>query len=162
MVDGHLNIAVFGMDIGKKLMCLSFFVTGSGFKLALANLQETRQACNGLIKLAQFFMNETDPLVALSLLFLVIGALTCFKTLLEVLKGAVEFVTLLEINGNDLVDADELARDLTFDLSQARLYGLLKCCFQMIHCLKNVQNFLLADTETLVGLGFTLGMLGFN
>lgn len=162
MVDGHLDIAVFGMNIGQELMCLSFFVTRSGFKLSLANLQETRQACNGLIKLTQFFVNETDPLVALCLLFLVIGALTGFKALLEVLKRAVEFVTLLEINSNDLVDADELARDLTFDLSQARLYCLLKCCFQMIHGLENVQNFLLADTETLVGLGFSLGMLGLN
>jgi hypothetical protein len=32
----------------------------------------------------------------------------------------------------------------------------------MIHGLKNVQNFLLADTQTFVSFGLTFGMLGFN
>ena len=64
-------------------------------------------------------MYKTDSLVALSLFFLVVGASAGLKTFLEVFKGAVELIALLKVDGDYLVNSDELTGDLSLDLSQA-------------------------------------------
>ena len=107
-------------------------------------------------------MNKTNSLVALCLLLLVIGALTRLKALFEVLERSVKLITLLEVDGDDLVNTDQLAGDLTLDLCQARFHGLLKGSLQMVHGLEDVQNFLFTDTETLVSLSLTFSMLGLD
>ena len=108
-MNGHLDIVTFGMHICKKLVCLALFVARSGLKLFLADLKEALQAGDSFIKLTQFFVNETDPLVALSLLLFVVCALAGLEALLKVLEGAIEFIPLLEIDSDDLVHTHELA-----------------------------------------------------
>jgi hypothetical protein len=49
MVDGHLNISILGMHIGKELVSFTFFVTGALLDLTLAHFKETGQACDSLV-----------------------------------------------------------------------------------------------------------------
>ena len=107
-MNGHLNIAVLGVDISEKLVGLALLVTGASLHLTVAHLQEAGQACDGLIQVTKLIMNETDALIALGFLLLLVGTLTGLQALLEVLQGMVELLTLLEVDGNDLVHSDEL------------------------------------------------------
>ena len=107
-------------------------------------------------------MNETNPLIAFSLLFLIISTLWCLKALLKVLKGAIEFITRGEVNSNNLIDTHQLTRDFTLDLRKTWILSFLEGCLKIIHSFENVENLLLANTESLVSFGLTFGMLGFN
>jgi len=49
MMNGHLNIAVLGMNISEKLVGLALLVAGASLHLTLAHFQEAGQACDGLI-----------------------------------------------------------------------------------------------------------------
>lgn len=107
-------------------------------------------------------MDETDSLIALRLLFLVVRASAGLQTLLEVLQRPVEFIAFLKVNGDNLVHADQLARYLSFYLREAGLYRLFESGLQVIHRLEYIEDLLLTDTEALVGLGLALGVLSLD
>jgi hypothetical protein len=107
-------------------------------------------------------MDETDSLIAFSFLFFVVGAFRGLKTLLEIFKRAIEFVTRGEVNGDNLVNTNQFTRDFTLNLGKAGILSLLKSCFKVVHGFENVQNFFLANTESLVSFSFAFSMLGFN
>ena len=85
MMNGHLNIAVLGMDISEKLVSLALLVAGPCLHLTLAHFQKAGQACDSLIQVTKLIMNETDALIALGFLLLLVGTLTGLQALLEVL-----------------------------------------------------------------------------
>jgi hypothetical protein len=107
-------------------------------------------------------MDETDSLIAFSFLFFVVGAFRGLKTLLEIFERAIEFVTRGEVNGDNLVNTNQFTRDFTLNLWKAGILSLLKGCFKVVHGFENVQNFFLANTQSLVSFSFTFSMLGFN
>lgn len=73
---GHLDVAILGVDVGEKFVSLTLLVAGARLHLALTYLEEACQTCNSLVQVTKLLMNKTDSLVALSLLFLLIRALT--------------------------------------------------------------------------------------
>ena len=107
-------------------------------------------------------MNETYSLVAFSFLFFVISAFWSLKAFFEIFKRAIKFITRGEVDGDNLVNTDQFTRDFTLNLWKAWVLSLLKSCFKVIHSFENVENLLLANTETLVSFGLTFSMLGFN
>ncbi len=107
-------------------------------------------------------MNKTDSLVAFSFLFFVVGAFWGLKTLLKIFERAIEFVTRGEVNSDNLINTHQFTRDFTLNLWKAGVLSLLKGCFKVVHSFKNVENFFLADTKSLVSFSLTFSMLSFN
>jgi hypothetical protein len=108
MVNGHLDVAALGMDIGKELMCLSFLISRASLELSLADLEEPVKTADGLFKVPLLLMDETNPLIALGLLFFHISTLARLEALLEEAKRAIKLVSLLEVDSNDLVHSHKL------------------------------------------------------
>ena len=73
-----------------------------------------------------------------------------------------EVVSLKEINGNDLIHSHQVLADFLFNLGLVALDRMLKSGFQVLHSFENVQDFLLTDTESSVGLGDSLDVLVLN
>lgn len=155
VMNGHLNVAILGMHISQQFVCLALLVSGTGFHLSLADLQETRQTCDRTVKVTKFFMDETNSLVAFGFLFFFVGTLTCLKTFFEVFEGVIELLSLLEINGNYLVHSDKLLGYGFFKVRKGICHTILMSCLHVVHGLKYVQHLLLANTETLQRIHFT-------
>jgi len=98
-------------------------------------------------------------LIALGFLLLLVGALTGLQALLEVFQGMIELLTLLEIDGDDLVHSNQLLRDGFFQVGEPVSNTVLMCGLHVVHGLEDVQDLLLADTETLQGVDLSCGVL---
>jgi len=61
-----------------------------------------------------------------------------------------------------LVDSDEVLGDFLLNILKLAFFRLLESRLQMLHRLSFVQNLLLADAESLVGLSFALDIFKFN
>ena len=83
MLDSCADVSILRMRLGQLFVSFSslLFVLVSKTKL-----QEPVQKNDGLFKLSKLLMDQTYPLVALSLFVFVISSLRGVKTLLEVLK----------------------------------------------------------------------------
>jgi hypothetical protein len=162
MVDGHLHVAALGIHISQELVRLALLVTTAGLELELAHLQELRQLGYRFFKVTKLLINETNALVALSLLLLIVGALAGLQALFKVLERAIELLPLLEVDGNDLVHAHQLLGDVAFNLRENVVDRLLQGRLQVVHGLEDVEHLLLADAEALVGFGLALWELGFD
>ena len=83
MLDSSTDVSILRMCLGQ------LFVSFSSLLFVLVRktkLQEPVQKHDGLFKLTKLLMDQTYPLVALSLFVFVISSLRGVKTLLEVLK----------------------------------------------------------------------------
>ena len=49
VMNGHLNIAILGVNISEKFVCLTLLIARALLDLTLADLQETCQTCNSFI-----------------------------------------------------------------------------------------------------------------
>lgn len=74
----------------------------------------------------------------------------------------VELITLLEVNGDYLVDSNELLRDGFLEVGEGVGHAVLMCGLHVVHGLEDVQNLLLANTETLVCVDLTCRILVLN
>ena len=104
-------------------------------------------------------MNETNALIALGFLLLLVGTLTSLQALLEVLEGMVELFTLLEIDSDDLVNSNKLLRDGLFQVGKPVSHTVLVSCLHVVHGLEDIEDLLLADTETLQSVDLSCGVL---
>lgn len=62
----------------------------------------------------------------------------------------------MKLNCDDLVHSHQVFTDLLFELVQMPFRSLLKRCFEVAHCVENIQNVFLACSETLISLGLSL------
>ena len=85
VVNGHLHVAVLGVHVREELVGLALLVSRARLQLSLTDFQEVVKLGDCLLKVTKLLIDEADALVALSLLFLVVGALAGLEALLEVL-----------------------------------------------------------------------------
>lgn len=104
-------------------------------------------------------MNKTYLLEALCLLLSLFGSLCSFKALFEKLQCLVKFISVLELNSNFLIDSHKLLTNLILYLLLVAIYSFLQGCLKVIHSFEDVEDLLLANTQTHVSLSFTLHIL---
>ena len=71
----------------------------------------------------------------------------------------VELLTLLEIDSDDLVHSNKLLRDGFFQVGKPVSHTVLMSGLHVVHGLEDVQDLLLADTETLQSVDLSCGVL---
>ncbi len=156
MLDGRLYVPVLGVGLGQLLVRLPLLVL---IVILLTHLQELLQLHNRPVQVPQLLVNKTDAQVAVCLFFAVVGTLGDIQTLLKELQGFAELFPILELDGYVLVDTDQLLAYYSLQLGNAAVYCLLESSFQIIHGFEDIEDFLLADTQSLVGIGLPLNML---
>lgn len=93
MLDGSLDVTVFGMSFCQLLVSLTSISFVASF---LTELQELIQKFDGLLKVAKFLLNVTNLLIAFGLFISIFGFLGRNQAFLEELESLVEFILLLE------------------------------------------------------------------
>ena len=107
-MEGNGRLAVARVDVGEHLVRLSLLLL---IVILNAKLEELLQVLNGVVVIvrAHLLLNERDLLVTLRLFVLVVRALSHVETLFEEGKTQVEFVAVLVLDSDQLVDAHEVA-----------------------------------------------------
>lgn len=99
-----------------------------------------------------FFVDVTDFLITLSLLWSIAGSLRGLEALLEIVKRLWEIVLLLLLKSDCLIDAHELLADGFLQCGVVSGLRLPEGRYQILHRRDYAHHFLLADAETHIGL----------
>jgi hypothetical protein len=125
ILNCHPWVPIFALALSKTFVGLAelllVFVLNT-------DLQETVQILNRTWHFVLSLVNKSNLLIALGFFHRVVGASSHIKTLFEELKTQFCFTLFVVFYGDQLVDTDEVLRNLTSDLFQVALYCFVKGC----------------------------------
>lgn len=125
----------------------------------LAEHEELLKALNRALKIALLLINETNFLVALSLLVDVSSLLRNVNALVVELEGHLVLALSLVLLGDLLIHTYQILENFNFNSFKVAFSCLSESSFKLTHSFKFVLDVLFAVSKTLVGQGLTLEVL---
>jgi len=158
MVLCDWSLAVGTVDISKHFVRFTLLVT-----VAIINtkFKELLQIFNSVIVIIRrhLFLNQSNLLIAFSFLVLVVSTLGNIEALFEEGQSQVIFSLFTIFNGNELIDAHQITRDVPCNRIEHAFHSFLKGSFKVAHGFTLVQNSFFANAEAFESIGLSLNKL---
>lgn len=152
------SLAVGTVNISKHSVRFTLLVT---VVISNTEFKELLQIFNCVIVVIRgdLLLNQSNLLVALSFLVLVVGTLGHVEALFKESKGQVVFGFLAILDGDELVNAHQIARDVSRNRIEHAFDSLFKGSFKVAHSLALVQNSFFTNAEAFECFSLALNIL---